>query len=395
MASQTTPQHGQQQQQQQQQPQHVVQTILESFAKCFSPPFDDARGVVVGGGGGVGVSGFSRTVSRSLSSSDSRNGGAARCPLTGGMDAHHHATTTRTRTNNATVAARRKPSAEELEERSMKRKLEIFRGNDGGGWSRDEVVGHKFAPPRSRRRPPNERRHGRLMPQQPHRQSGISPQTAVIGSSDLVSSEEEEDEVLRLAQSSRGRFACGSPITSIGKMFGDMYGMGYAASNGFLCFATPVRSVSGEGGVVDLDDDDLTADEYKSRHGGEVAGGGAGGGGLRSRRRMDPPTISGQWRGMDGGGGMAEAIDDPPDSSTYCGFAEEESANSTFYFDQKYSHVVQTRPPMPLFQENMLGCSEDGRVDELLSSMLKRAPTIAPRTSNMGYEYEYSPPHRC
>jgi hypothetical protein len=283
----------------------------------------------------------------------------------------------------------------------MKRKLEIFRG---GKESRE--VGHKHAP-RSRRRP-HERRHN----QQQHRPSKISLQTVIVGS-DLVSSEEDEDETLRLAQSFRRRLACGvapfgrgsttttirgdgnagdsnvgegrgwggvgsdSPISSIGKMFGDIYGRGYAASNGFLCFATPVRSASGEGGVADLDDDDLTADEFMSRHGNFVGGG---------RRRID--SIDG-GRGVDGEG---TATVDAPDSPTCC-FPEEESANSTFYFDQKYSHVVQTRPPMPLFQENMLSCS-DGRIDEL-SNMLKRRPTVCdgggasqPRTSNMRYEYE-------
>ena len=84
---------------------------------------------------------------------------------------------------------------------------------------------------------------------------------------------------------------------------------------------------------------------------------------------------------------------------------EEESANSTFYLEQKFSHVIQTRPPMPLFKENMLSCGDD-RTDELSRILKKRSksadppmpvmfvsarrePTSPPRQSNMSYEYEH------
>ncbi|KAL3800046.1 hypothetical protein ACHAW5_003694 [Stephanodiscus triporus] len=346
-----TPHQGQQKQP------HVVQTILESFTRCFAPPDDAVSGCyqsdpskrkggspsgsrgagdrpVVDNGGGI----FSRAVSRSLSSSDSRK----KVPRRDSVDVDINA--------GGGIRRSSQPSAEELEERSMKRKLEIFRG--GGG-----VRGEGST------RPP------KLAPrwQEPPIQSRATPRADDVGA-DLALSDDEE-ELLRLAQSSRRRFACGispfadrtpgghgagrghakggsgedstddSAMSSIGRMFGDIYGRGYHAAynGGFLCFATPVRSASGDEGVANLSDDNLTADEFVSR-----LGGGAG-----------PANVT-------------------PDSAPPISYAEEESANdnSTLYFDQKYSHVVQTRPPMLLFPENMLQCTES-RADEL-SMMLKR-----------------------
>jgi hypothetical protein len=223
-------------------------------------------------------------------------------------------------------------------------------------------------------------------------------------------------EILRLAASRGGRFACGvspfaadppaspaAPIaSSIGRMFGDIYGRGHRAavsSGGFLCFATPVRTASGDEDASNLPDDRLTADEFLSRH-GQHGGGGAGCG----------PSAFGVGVGVAVTPESSAAASSSSSSPQYYGrqntshtMEEESTANSTFYLDQKYSHVIQTRPPMPLFQENMLSC-DDGRPDEL-SSILKRRSTSAdpptavtcvgglrvatspPRHSNMSHEY--------
>jgi hypothetical protein len=132
------------------------------------------------------------------------------------------------------------------------------------------------------------------------RQSPRSHQTSTSDDDD-----DDEEEILRLTQNSRRhRFGptfggCGlgylpdshddnndedhnnysrrSPLfTNLGRRMGFGSGLGrWSPPTGFLCFATPVRSNSdGEGDGVDgdivahLSDDNLTADEFLSRHGG-------------------------------------------------------------------------------------------------------------------------------
>ncbi len=55
-------------------------------------------------------------------------------------------------------------------------------------------------------------------------------------------------------------------------------------------------------------------------------------------------------------------------------YNEEETISSTLYFDHKYSHVVQTRPPMPLFREDMLSTrsTPGGSCRNELSEMIKK-----------------------
>jgi hypothetical protein len=349
-------------------------------------------------------------VSRSLSSSDSRKS-VARRRVDGAhrrddeVGVRHRPSSEMAATATAAVrrpadggrrpSAQPPPSAEELEERSMKRKLEIFRGGVGDARTGGPSAGPPVAP----------RQHQ----QQQRRRRPSSPP-----GSPALSDDDDDVEILRLAASRGGRFACGvspfaanppaspaAPIaSSIGRMFGDIYGRGHRAavsSGGFLCFATPVRTASGDEDASNLPDDRLTADEFLSRH-GQHGGGGAGCG----------PSAFGV------GVGVAVTPESSAASSSsspqYYGrqntshtMEEESTANSTFYLDQKYSHVIQTRPPMPLFQENMLSC-DDGRPDEL-SSILKRRSTSAdpptavtcvgglrvatspPRHSNMSHEY--------
>jgi len=222
-------------------------------------------------------------------------------------------------------------------------------------------------------------------------------------------SDDDDVEILRLAASRvGGRFACGvspfaadppaSPATpiasSIGRIFGDIYGRGHRAAvsgGGFLCFATPVRTASGDEDASNLPDDRLTADEFLSRH-GQHGGGGAGCGG---------PSAFGVGVAVTPESSAASFSSSPQyygRKNTSHTMEEESTANSTFYLDQKYSHVIQTRPPMPLFQENMLSCGDDGRPDELSRILKRRSTSVDPPTAVTcvgGRRVATSPPIHC
>lgn len=313
------------------QTQPVVQTILESFTRCFNP-LDPCTKVVCSSKNdctngaprkmssspsqlfGYNISGSisdARAVSRSSSSSDSQQ--RKKLSLDVSYDADGVAKAKKTH---------HRMSAKALEERSMKRKLQIFRGTG------QEVM-----------RPPP-----KLAPRtQAQRQSPPPPSSRQSSPHGDLTLSDDEEELIRLTQS-RKRFACGmnmdriqnnSPISRVARLFN--VGISEAQKPFGLCFATPVRTPYQEN-VANLSDDKLTDDEFLRRHGGD-----------------------------------ASQITPDLDQSSYC---EEETISSTLYFDQKYSHMIETRPPMPLFQEHMLSCTESDH-DEL-SKMINR------RSSNKG-----------
>jgi len=332
----------------------VVQTILESFTRCFNPieghsactkmnstsKKDRGNSAARSRKAGAPIATTSSrelfdyksslapiraVVSRSTSSSDSRR----KLNLDSmSYDADSVA--------KAKKSAHLRMSVEALEERSMKRKLEIFRGTSSEGCSRPPP---KLAPRHHQHQQSSSSR--RQSPQPPsstsRRQS--SPQNSSSGNLALS---DDEEELIRQTQSSRKRFACGmtmdriqnnSPIaSSVARLFN--FGFTEAQKPFGLCFATPVRTASQEN-LANLSDDKLTDDEFLCRHHGRRNGG--------------------------GGNNSATISPGDMDQSSYC---EDETISSTLYFDQKYSHVVQTRAPMPLFQEHMLSCSES-RNDEL------------------------------
>lgn len=443
-------------------PPHVVQTILESFTRCFAPIDDecssmDARppttswglgggrrsspscgggaaigssragaspvvhthtntrthnlgyscgvGVGVDVGGGMSNNNVTRAVSRSVSSSDSRKKPPTDRLFHDDDQARHRRAQARSGSGRT---SRTIPSAEELQERSMKRKLEIFRGGGSSEWT------NSFAPsPRGPQQHP--RQSPKLVPrlQQPRQQQQRQPSPT---------SSDDEEELQRLIQNSRNRFACGLPLPTIGggctdeddfspdsplrnigrKFIGNIYGCNSQAQ-GFLCFATPVRTASGEDDVANLSDDKLTADEFLSRHGG---GGGTAPPGPPNQVSPDhhPHASSGRSSAQSHASGSV--------------YTEDQTVESQLYFDQKYSHVIQTRPPMPLFQENMVTtCTGGGggrshfsgaTMGNELSTIIKKQRSTSqpprevgvrsshggsraspPIESNMNYEYEY------
>lgn len=345
--------HGQQQQ-------PVVQTILESFTRCFNPidvgcskinnnsnsngayqqqrqsssssPYSQLFGLNIGnnnngngnGGGGGGACG---AVSRSTSSNEMKD------TTTMTYDAQGIA---KAKKSAHYANSLRKMSAEALAERSLKRKLEIFRAPSGRDTSPQQRRGS--SPTSSRRQP------------SPATPNNDNIATATPSQTEQLKLSDDEEELIRLTQS-RKRFACGvnfpearpgSPLLSLGSLF-------QQAQKPFgLCFATPVRTASPED-IHKLSDDKLTDDEYALRH--PLTGGGEGG---QSAAQVSPET-----------------------QGDHQSYNEEETITSTLYFDQKYSHVVQTRPPMPLFQENMLSCTES-KADELTNILSQRSTTNPP-----------------
>ena len=324
------------------QPTPVVQTILESFTRCFNP-IDVGCSKITNDSAasssnrkrssptnqliGLNISSGSRTVSRSTSSNDSRK----KKLLVNNMsyDADSVA--------KAKKSANSKISVKAMEERSMKRKLEIFR--DASSDSANNRSGPKLAPRLS------QQPTVRTSPQSSRDPSPTNPiKNATAAETGQLALSDDEEELIRLQQS-RKRFACGmnipdrmaqtgSPVSGIASLFRQ-------AQKPFgLCFATPVRTASNED-VDNFSDDKLTYDEFLCRHP------------LAGATDKSVPQVS------------PEAQDN---NSSY---NEEETITSTLYFDQKYSHVVQTRPPMPLFQENMLE-------DQLLSKFIPKSKSNPP-----------------
>jgi hypothetical protein len=188
---------------------------------------------------------------------------------------------------------------EMLEQRSLKRKLEIFRTRDSSDVSK-----------------PQERR-------------ATTPE-------ELVLSDSSEEEIVNLT-SNRKRFACGLGQHDVGPMasFAKFFNLGGASQphNPFgLCFATPVRTSSAEQ-TEKFTDDQLTAEEFIHRH------------------KADPSIITPE-------------LEISHDSESHGPYGEDDTITSTLYFDQKYAHVIQTRPPMPLFHSQAVPC-DDYRGDDL------------------------------
>ena len=95
----------------------------------------------------------------------------------------------------------------------------------------------------------------------------------------------------------------------------------YNYSGGGLCFANPVRMAETEN-FKDLSDWRLTEKEFKAKYPANTAD------------------------------------DDIPD--VVASIADEEATmTSASYFDQKYSHIVEKNPPIPLFQESLVDVSEN------------------------------------
>ncbi|KAL3784289.1 hypothetical protein HJC23_004953 [Cyclotella cryptica] len=343
----------------QRQAQPVVQVILESFTRCFNPANSDyacggssrrdhQRSHSSASGNSRGHRSQHRRASSKVSSSSTPTRAVERIELNGkewddvfssgrssgkshaSADSRKRRPSSRGRAKEANVdssdtdaVARAKKAAhridpEAIEQRSLKRKLEIFR-------TRDSPEIFQVAPP-----PPRQMPHGK--------------QSRFAAPEELFFSDSSEEEIANLT-SSRKRFACGlggNYDGNIGPMasFARFFNLGPQPNPFGLCFATPVRTASAEQ-ADKFSDDQLTADEFIERHSGN-------------------PHVTPEL----------EASQDGSESQSRC-FGEDDTITSTLYFDQKYSHLVQTRPPMPLFHSQMVPCS-DYQSDELTQIIKKK-----------------------
>ena len=391
----------------QQQP--VIQTLLESFTRCFNPLNHYSGGgctkIIDGGCGSSSddddnnnvvastttdqhtnsilkhrhgelptsssscAAAASRAVSRSTSSTDANKKRQHHGDYDGD-DAIHH---------RQQYHRNRKLSGEYLEERSMKRKLEIFRCDNGGATSRPP-------PPKLKPRQSNSHFNNN------HHQA---PSSSPRGRSSPHSSTSSDDEdLIRLTsqtsrRNNRRLFSCGvdlhdhdSPISNVARLFnmGSSSLAEAAQKSPFgLCFATPVRASSHED-ATKLDEDALTAEEFMER---------------QQQQQQQQKKKANQPIGL-------HANEITPDhhhhnnnnTTTDSSYNEEETITSTLYFDAKYSHLVQTRPPMPLFREDMLvrssddgdggGCSSGQELSEMIK---KRSTSMERRHDHDGEEY--------
>ena len=351
----------------QQQP--VIQTLLESFTRCFNPlnhhSGSGCTKIIHGGCGsddeevevvrrsssyrdGESSTSASRAVSRSTSSSEaikmkqSQDDGNKIHQGNRIVTSDDDATRRRSSHNHQS-----KLSGEYLEERSMKRKLEIFRC-DGS----------------TARLPP------KPQPRQSTRDRS-SPQS---------STSSDDEDLIRLTNnsSSRKRFSCGinlnqdSPISNVARLLN--IGIIEAQKPFGLCFATPVRASSHED-VSKFSDDRLTAEEFLQRHPHHTG------------KTNIPATTT----------NFVNANEITPDRNHHhndgsinnttaadSSYNEDETITSTLYFDHKYSHLVQTRPPMPLFREDMLNSGDgDGYCGDELSEIIKRRSSSLERRDNV------------
>lgn len=320
--------------------QPVVQTILESFSRCFHPSdhFHPSNATT------ASAATRSKTpVRRSskLSSASSPTRAVNRLELSDkqwddvfksrSTDSRRRGRRSRSSTTSAKKRMDRlTPDA--IEERSLKRKLEIFRTKD------DDVS-------------------------KPSTQAG-SRTRASSNPEEFVEQTSSEEEIANLTNN-RKRFACGfntttkdSPMmTSIAKFFN------FGQSQPFgLCFATPIRTSSAER-ADKFTDDQLTTDEFISRH-----------------KNATPVTPE------------LELSLDTSDLTSRADMGEEDTITSTLYFDQKYAHVIQTRPPMPLFASQAVPC-ENYHSDDLTRIIKKKsAMRKSPGRKKRHGGYKNSPP---
>ena len=365
----------------------------------------DFGGNCYGSGDIAGAASATAVSSNDSMNSKSRNNITTKVPRTRSSSI---ATTTneggrRSRKSSSSSISRPIPTPEELNERSLKRKLEIFRGSGGQSSSRVQPEAGNTTAATAASTTTTSSSNNLVRQREDNNDSrGQSPHSHQTSTSD---DDDDEEEILRLTQNSRRhRFGppfggCGlgylpdshddnnhdeddnsrrSPLfTNLGRRMGFGSGGRWSPPTGFLCFATPVRSNSGgEGDGVDgdivahLSDDNLTADEFLSRHGGGGGGGGGGNtnngkGGNNSAYAAPPPpppkqvspehaTATSQSQSPNNDGLCSAMSNQGGCGSVYTEITDAQTIESALYFDQKYSHVIQTRPPMPLFQENMV-----------------------------------------
>lgn len=295
----------------------VVQALLESFTRCFNPIGNEE--------GNCGAPNVAPRTPRS----DGRSSPIERLQEAFRDSKHRRTGSQSSKSSNGSkksqgsddVSSKAKkkspPSPESLEEKSYKRKLEIFRSRDSPDIERQ--MNH-----------PANGRPAKL-------------------SNDLLDESMESDEEIKNLTSSN-RFTCGvnmgpinraKPVANLAKFFN--LGQEGGSPNPFgLCFATPVRAASPED-IATLSDDKLTTDEFLERH------------------RRSPSGAPDLLKDDSLEGSDSTSSDD-----------DVETVESTLYFESKYNHFLQTKPPMPLFHAQSIPVSPS-KTDELAETIRRRS----------------------
>jgi len=211
-------------------------------------------------------------------------------------------------------------------DRYIHRKLEIFRTTE------EECLAEFGVTPRKKGQSSSHARNNR----RGHNRSGSGGATLVASS---------DDEIKNLTENQKRTYAQAggtrtnnaqvrdeSLAATFGRLLRDPLGCitnVQGQYNDGLCVATPVRAAS-RVNVANLSDWKLTAEEFAARY------------------------------GVDRGGrcGKFDAPDVDESSASLSHWEEEETITSASYFDQKYSHLIETNPPMPLFDDHRVAVSE-------------------------------------
>jgi hypothetical protein len=199
-------------------PPHVVQTILESFTRCFAPINEcssPSSNHTMDFGGNCYSSGITGVSSNDSMNSKSRNNITTKVPRTRSSSI---ATTTneggrRSRKSSSSSISRPIPTPEELNERSLKRKLEIFRGSGGQSSSRVQPEAGNTTAATAASTTTTSSSNNLVRQREDNNDSrGQSPHSHQTSTSD---DDDDEEEILRLTQNSR-RHRFGPPFGGCG-----------------------------------------------------------------------------------------------------------------------------------------------------------------------------------
>eukprot|EP00986_Skeletonema_menzelii_P009918 scaffold4640_cov149-Skeletonema_menzelii.AAC.6 len=313
----------------------VVQALLEQFTRCFSPTCETDCEGSSGRAAKLSprssqhgrTSPFERLQDALRDSKHRRSADSSVASKSSNESKRSQASDVVSKAKKAAI-----PSPEILEEKSYKRKLEIFRTRDSPDIERQ--LNH---PVRGRAKVSNH-----LVEDPP--------------------SDSSDEEIKNLTRNSSNRFACGvnmgpikeaKPVANFAKFFN----IGQDGNPFALCFATPVRAASPED-IANLSDDKLTTAEFLERHSPSA-----------------PDLVNDSLRGSD------SISDDGV-----------ETVNSTLYFESKYNNFTQTRPPMPLFHCQSITVTPS-KTDEI-SEMIKKRSEENGTSTRRGVRRRLSPKKR-
>ena len=214
-------------------------------------------------------------------------------------------------------------------DRYIHRKLEIFRTTD------EDIAEMGIDPRKARKQRLKDRSKSKG-----HRRNQ-SANTLVDSLEDEIAHRANSLKRGQMGGTANGTAQKEGPLAGLAQLLMDPLScLGQAQKPFGLCLGTPVRSPSKED-ISNLSDWRLTAEEFAARQA------------QQERNQWDAPDVD-----------LSSA------SQSQCDGDEEETITSTLYFDQKYSHIPETSPPMPLYREQRVAVSELAN-DELFAMIEK------------------------